>query len=300
MSARDAMKAMMDSLMGASRDMTHEEKEKNRKDFDDPSLDKYALVGCSPYVLLSETKNERMLPSEGWGKLADTGLARDFAALPQEKKDAFGFEYDLMKLLRSLVDTLDRQIENEKTKIANEEQLPPDVLVQIGELELKIKALQDAAEAAGEEGDVDQAQESIASAQQIEAQAQALRAANKPRARRDYVCPISGAVYSSGDEETKRRLMEGKLYNGWVAIREKLAELEARVPPPPPAKGGTSREPPRRERSPRRDDRYDDRRRDYRRDDRRDSRRDERRDSRRYDDRRDSRRDRDRDDRRRY
>jgi len=291
------MKAMMDSLMGSSRDMTADEKVKNKKEFDDPSLDKYALVGCSPYVLLSETKAERTLPSEGWGKLADTGLAKDFQALPQEKKDEYGFEHDLLNFLRGIVGSLDRTIENEKMKIAVEEQLPPEVQQQVAELEQKIKLLQDTAEAAGEEGDVDQAQQSIEESQQIQAQAEALRAANKPRARRDFVCPVSGAVYSSGDEETKRRLMEGKLYNGWMAIREKLAELEARVPPPPPGKrpafrgGDVRRE---RERSPQRRDDY--RRDDNRRDDhRRDSRRDDRRDERRSD----SRRDRDRDERRR-
>ena len=77
MSAKDAMKAMMgiilptvlnltlqiatmmlacvhshmlctDGLMGSTRDLTEDVKKATRKDYDDPSLDKYHLCGCSP------------------------------------------------------------------------------------------------------------------------------------------------------------------------------------------------------------------------------------------------------------
>ena len=77
---------MTDGLMGADRDLTQEVKEKTRKRYDDPGLDKHFLCGCSPYELLSDTKVDKMLPNDGWGKIADIGLARDFQALPQEEK----------------------------------------------------------------------------------------------------------------------------------------------------------------------------------------------------------------------
>lgn len=275
MSARDAMRAMMDGLMGASRDLTEDEKVRTRKDYDDPSLDKYHLCACSPYELLSETKNERMLPQSGWGKQQDTGLQRDFMALPQDERDKYGFEYDLQQLLRTLVNQLESQIETEKMKIKQEEQLPPEFQQQVAELDTKIKELQDAAMVAGENGDVDQSAQCHEEAQKLVIQKQGIETTHKPKARRDYVCPVSGAVYSSGDIETKSRLEEGKLFNGWTKMREKLKELDARDPPPP-CKAHSSRDAPR--------DRDD--RRDSRRDDRRDDRRD------RYDD---SRRDRDRD-----
>lgn len=283
------MRAMMDGLMGASRDMTEDQKVKTRKSYDDPSLDKYHLCGCSPYELLSETKCERMCPPDGWGKQQDTGLQRDFLALSQEERDGYGFEYDLQQLLRSLIGSLEKQIESEKMKIKAEEQLPPEFAAQVAELDQKISELQNAAMEAGENGDVDQANQCHEEAQQLVAQKQSIEVTHKPKARRDFVCPISGAVYSSGDMETKARLEEGKLYNGWQQMRDKLAELDARDPPPPPKKRGSDR--PARDRSRSRErpsprDRDDRRREDSRRDDsrRRDDR--DRHDNRRRDDRR--------------
>merc|ERR1719305_995783 len=114
--AKDAMRAMMDGLMGADRDLTEDVKQNNRKSYDDPALDKYFLCGCSPYELLSDTKNEKMLPSDGWGKTQDIGLQRDFLALPPDEKARYGFEYDLLKLLQGLVDQLENNIRIEKEK----------------------------------------------------------------------------------------------------------------------------------------------------------------------------------------
>ena len=182
--------------MGASRDLTEEVKQATRKNYDDPSLDKYHLAGCSPYELLAETKGEKMreLPPQGWSKQRDTGLQRDFLALPQEEKvflftasysivllillmfqqDAYGFEYDLMELLKTLVSVQDMNIQSEKDKIAMEQMLPPEIQEQLTDLELKMKELTDAAEEAGENGDVDAAAESHEQAQALRYQAEQL------------------------------------------------------------------------------------------------------------------------------
>ena len=55
------------------------------------------------------------------------------------------------------------------------------------------------AELAGEEGDVDASTQMIGEASQVKAARDAYEAQHKPKARRDYVCPVSGVIYSSGD-----------------------------------------------------------------------------------------------------
>jgi len=125
----DAMRAMLDGLMGSDRNMTGEEKEKNKRTFDSKDVDKTFLCGCSPWVLLGDTKSSTML-RDGWDLVQDNFLKREWDELPQEEKDKYGFEYDTMKILENLVGQMDRRIAANKARLDEGNELPPEILKQ--------------------------------------------------------------------------------------------------------------------------------------------------------------------------
>lgn len=53
----DAMAAMLDELMGKTRNANKEEQGK-KMDFNDPDVCQYALAGLCPYTLFSNTKSD--------------------------------------------------------------------------------------------------------------------------------------------------------------------------------------------------------------------------------------------------
>lgn len=61
--------------------------------FDDDDVDKYWLCGLSPHAVLKHTKGDLGL----WEKITDDGAKEEWVKLPQEKKDEYGYEYELMR-----------------------------------------------------------------------------------------------------------------------------------------------------------------------------------------------------------
>ena len=84
----DMMREQMDELMGKNRD-TSAVGSDTFQDFNDPTLDKYYLCGCSPYDLLKGTKSEAVpgLEREGFLKERSEGMRLRWEALPQAEKD---------------------------------------------------------------------------------------------------------------------------------------------------------------------------------------------------------------------
>jgi len=303
----DLMREQMDELMGKSRDVPlaeRSEKDNEGPDFRSPNIDRFHLCGCSPYDLLKGTKSETLpqLERDGFLKERSEGLRMRWESLPQEEKDKYGFERELVDFLTALVEEQDRRIATAKKRYEAqndvEAQVPPELQKEIDTLKEQIQELQTQSEVLGEEGDVDASMQAFQKAGGLQVHLQELEKRAVPReAKRQYVDEVSGLVYSSTDNEARiADLQSGKQYKAWKAIRERLLELQANPPPPSrggaAGSGGSSRGAPRDERDDRRDgdrrdrpDRYDDRDRDRGRYD--DRRRDDhrRRDS--YDDRRD-------------
>jgi len=211
-----------------------------------PSI--FYLCGCSPHELLKGTKSETLpqLDREGFLKERTEGLRMQWEALPQDEKDRYGFERDLMDFLVALVEEQDRRIASAKKRYDamndSEAEVPHGLQQEIEALKEQVQELQTQSEVLGEEGDVDSSMQAFQRASALQLQLQELERRAQPREmKRQYVDEVSGLVYSSTDNEARiADLQAGKQYKAWKAIREKLLELRAN--PPPTRGGGASRD----------------------------------------------------------
>ena len=86
--------------------------------FSDDEIDKYWLCGLSPYDLFKNTRSDLGL----WDKIQDEKCKEEWDALPQEKKDEYGYEFELMMKLQSMVYDLDKSISRNQDKLMQENQ----------------------------------------------------------------------------------------------------------------------------------------------------------------------------------
>jgi len=288
----DAMseaRKMLDQLMGKARNVNLGEEVKARH-FSDPDVCKFHLCGLCPYEMFKNTRSD--LGGHPEDEEDDDKCKEEYDKLSDSEKRRYGYEKNLLEFLRRLVRQCDQRIESQKarqldTTVSQEE------VERIAALERQMADLTAKSEALAEEGEIDEAQKLIEEVERLKIQKEAI--ANAPmREKRMIVCDISGNLMSSTDNDERIDAhFQGKLYIGWKAVRDKVAEIEERerrrlAPPPPPPAAAADRS---RDRS-----RERDRDRDRNDKDRRDRSRDRReRDRDRDRDRKSDRRDRDRD-----
>ncbi|EOD11042.1 hypothetical protein EMIHUDRAFT_124710, partial [Emiliania huxleyi CCMP1516] len=184
----ELMREQMDELMGKARDVPLEEREKALPSFSDPSIDRFHLCGCSPYELLKGTKFETMpqLQRDGFLKERSEALRVQWEALPQEEKDKYGYERELMLLLELLVDEQDRRIAKAKERYERENALvppiPAETQAEIDRLRGEVKELQAQSEALGEQGEVDESMTAFRKAEALQLQLQEIERKAQPLA----------------------------------------------------------------------------------------------------------------------
>eukprot|EP00092_Neocalanus_flemingeri_P002065 GFUD01002204.1.p1 GENE.GFUD01002204.1~~GFUD01002204.1.p1 ORF type:complete len:436 (-),score=124.94 GFUD01002204.1:303-1610(-) len=230
MSAKDQMRAMLDQLMGSSRNG-----EANTVQFSDPKVCRAFLLSCCPYTVLAETR----LELGDCSKVHQLSLRPDFEAA-QMKEDHF-YDVEACSQLSAFIGEWDRKIEGFKRKLcSNQEALSEEVtgkVTKVQELSERIEMQLEEAEKMGTEGMVE---ESMSIMEEVET----LRA-EKALAEQDYkcslpelniqqqklrVCEVCSAYL--GIHEIDRSLADhfgGKLHLGFKELRDKLGEMQKTV-----------------------------------------------------------------------
>ena len=106
----------MDELMGKERDLEEHVKTNKVRHFTDDDVCKYYLAGVSPYALFKNTKSDM----GAYEKEFDDECKAAFEALPQSEKDKYGYEYDLMIFLDTLVSGCDQKVQRHMSRIKQE------------------------------------------------------------------------------------------------------------------------------------------------------------------------------------
>jgi len=170
----DEARALLDQLMGNERDVKLDERTNKKRHFTDEDVCKYHLCGLSPYTLFRNTKSDLMGGDEYDKKVCEESKAQ-WEALSQEEKDKYGYEWELKVCLEKLVRDVDHKVRRGNERVAAEERQLASQGLNTQDLEeekqaylKKAEELNDLAEKAGEEGDVDKATELMQQAKDLQ------------------------------------------------------------------------------------------------------------------------------------
>jgi len=232
MSAKDQMRAMLDQLMGTTRD--GEESRLNIK-FTDPHVCKSFLLGCCPHEILASTRMDI-----GSCQLTHSIALRADYEKASERKD-YGYTVDALDHLSSFVGECDRKTEAAKKRLAEtQEELSAEVAAKAQKVHLLAEQIGQKlakTEELGAEGFVDESVKMMEEVEELRKKKAAAEVeyrnampASSYQQQKLRVCEVCSAYLGIHDND--RRLADhfgGKLHLGFIKIREKLAELEAKV-----------------------------------------------------------------------
>ncbi|XP_040571015.1 putative RNA-binding protein Luc7-like 1 isoform X1 [Lepeophtheirus salmonis] len=227
MSASEQMRAMLDQLMGTSRNGT----EGPGLKFSDPRVCKSFLYGCCPHEVLAST---RMDLGE-CPKVHDYALRADYQQASKTKE--YFYDVDACEHLNSFIQDCDRRTELAKKRLAEtQEELSAEVgskAEKVHELAEHIGKKLASAEQIGAEGKVDESMKLMAEVEEIrkkkglaEQEYRNSMPASSYQQQKLRVCEVCSAYLGIHDND--RRLADhfgGKLHLGFIKIREKLTEL---------------------------------------------------------------------------
>ncbi|KAK9786671.1 hypothetical protein WJX73_003841 [Symbiochloris irregularis] len=245
----DAQRAMLDELMGKERNVPLTERTGRALKFSDPEICKYNLAGLCPYGLFRNTRSD-LGPCKY--EMHDDDLQYEpvleqWQQLTDHERERYGYEQELHSVLVQLVKEMDRKIERQKER-ANKEAEPRKLAEkereQLDAIKARQKEASEKSERLAEDADVDGSEMFAKQAEAFARQHDNLCKQFMQPERTMTVCEVCGVFINSTDNDQRRAdHLAGKQYLGWLAIREKLTELNEKrkaLPPPPPA-GLTSR-----------------------------------------------------------
>jgi len=255
----DAQRALLDSLMGAQRNIDMDDQE--RKSWKDSDVCKLFLVGFCPYELFLGTKSDMGLCK----KLHEEHL-RQVYAVKARTRTKTKYERRFLDFLTDVIHSLDNKIRranerlNEKEDEAEEVQTPEDILTpaqkdRLQEIKNEIDRKNRKMEFCGNEGRVEEAQALLVDVEklkleEIQLQEQAkLVLRNTTYERPLQTCKICGAFVDRVDPSRTLNHESGRTHQGFLAVREMAKELEDRLKRREEAEGSSEDRERRRSRS---------------------------------------------------
>ncbi|XP_031640592.1 putative RNA-binding protein Luc7-like 2 isoform X1 [Contarinia nasturtii] len=234
MTATDQMRAMLDQLMGTSR---NGEGDRFTLKFNDPKVCKSFLLECCPHEILAST---RMDLGE-CPKVHDLALRADYEKAAKHKD--YYYDIDAMEHLQAFIADCDRRTDAAKKRLAEtQEELTAEVAVKanaVHQLAEEIGKKLAKAESLGEAGEVEESIQLMAEIDELRAKKVAAEQeyrssmpASSYQQQKLRVCEVCSAYLGIHDNDI--RLADhfgGKLHLGFMAIRDKLSELEKTAGP---------------------------------------------------------------------
>jgi RNA-binding protein Luc7-like 2 len=167
MSARDAMRAAMDEMMGRDRDLEDEEKQKRAasRHFSDAENCPHFLEAFCPHQLFASTKSDI-----GTCKQRHDQVMKDqYQAEPEHRRERYGYKRNLVQKLQNICSGVNRRISAIAERLTKPDPVVAEAAAAVtAAAKKRVQDIADAiaakivlAEKAGEEGEVDKCQELV-------------------------------------------------------------------------------------------------------------------------------------------
>lgn len=242
--------ALLDALMGSTRNMTETEKATSGPRWQDRDVCEKFLVGCCPGNLFhASSKRSDVRPCTlTHAESIRTDYEKTNPSEPGSKRR--GIERRLLRELQILVKDMDHKVRRTKERVELEmkaaaaaSKAPPDEATAkaLADLTGQIAELVRKAEEAGDEGDVETAENSLAEAEEkkklkLELETTAAKQAEDnlvlARAKvtgtmfgEQCVCEVCCSITNAKDELNNASHLEGQMHLGWIEIRAECVRL---------------------------------------------------------------------------
>lgn len=226
-SAADDARALLDSLMGPSRDVQTEETDV-AEGFLDRKVCKRYLVGLCPNDWFKSTKREM----ETCGKIHSDLLAEEMRRHPNAEKYTAEYEEQLLNYLENIAQDTDRWVARERGNLrppTKELQLSAGWQKSFSEKNDQYKELMDQVKKLEESGEMGRCQELMETAQDVQKELDEIRGKFTVDTGGEAVCEDCGVRYPLGDtpNEVGNRVshFSGKMHEAYTTIRDKIKEL---------------------------------------------------------------------------
>jgi RNA-binding protein Luc7-like 2 len=226
----DEQRALLDQLMGKTRDLTEERKKTYRGvSFRDRSVCKNFVCGMCPYTLFVSTKSDLgTCPYKVCGDDNSDALAcRDeYNSLSLEEKEDLDYEYDLMCELEDLIRKCDRKIAANMKKMEHENETSTGRIEQLAKLQTEAIEHSNKCEVAFKNMNFESAYLALELVESNQKDIIKLQGIEEGR-HHISVCDVCGNYVNLRDTDDRMRShFEGKQYVGWKAIRERFSVLK--------------------------------------------------------------------------
>eukprot|EP01035_Chromulina_nebulosa_P018757 gene18757-24524_t len=235
-----SQREMLDNLMGLNRNDDGNNGTNGINDYNDERVCKFYLLGMCPHDMFINTK----VDCGPCDKIHSDYLKQQFELNVTGEK-LYKYDTILEKEFAPKVHDIDRVIEKARGRLElekNEDETNPDLNPESIRLTAEIHTLTLEAEAAGEEGDIDKAQEIMGKIEELQKLKQeiATRITEKLKVmqakigndvnKKLRVCDVCGSFLSIFDSDN-RRLQDhfiGKQHYGFQVMRDTLAAIKQR------------------------------------------------------------------------
>lgn len=224
--------ALLDELMGKNRNVAPGASI-NQVKYSDEDVCKYYLVEFCPHDLFVNTRAD-LGPCT---KVHDDELKKQY-----QKSSRFGrlgYEEDYERFLKSLLNEVERKIKrgNERLKLTqsdstSDKKNPLDIKKEkVAELKEKINALIKEAESLGEEGRIEEAQETLERCETFKAECKTLEtqleiALHNAETKQMEVCNVCGSFLIVNDAQSRiEEHNSGKQHQGYAKLRSALEDI---------------------------------------------------------------------------
>lgn len=213
----DEAKALLDSLMGPSRNT--DSKNKTGEDFKGSNVCKNYLVGFCPADWFS-TRTQFKRKFKPCEKAHSEAMKAEFEAHPKVEKYRREYENNFYKYLDEIVKDADQWVLREKRTVKPKGVhlvIPEDVQPQFKELEKEYEKLL-------KEAEVSHSEEAMRKATTVKEQIDQMKEKHTVAYEGEEVCEVCGMKYLLGDNRTEKHY-QGKMHEGYTRIRQTLEDL---------------------------------------------------------------------------
>lgn len=226
--AQDDARALLDSLMGPSRDKRAASSGHAREGFLDRSVCKRYLLGLCPNDWFKSTKREMAQ----CGGIHSDILREELEAHPERERYVAEFESQLLEYLEDICMDADRWVARERGNLkppGKELQLSLGWQKSIAEKQETYKEMIERSQTLAEDEDLKQSHQVMERAQALQDEIDSIEAKFTVDTGGEGVCELCGVRFPLGNTPNeignRQSHFSGKMHEAYTTIREKVEEL---------------------------------------------------------------------------